>query len=155
MYSWSTKWTAKMVRGRIKWELTESAEEVCTVQVFGQKPLYSGNWCSLRSTYHGRGIPCPRMAQDGTDDMHMWVWSLLQRYRLQNRRLFLLDTHTGSSGIPQYSRQLLHSKPWSMHNGLLGGNNSQRRDNVIDSNCFKMSWRRPPIIYLNRLIMGG
>lgn len=29
------------------------------------------------------------------------------------------------------------------------------RDNVIGPNCLKMSSRAPPIIYLNRLIMGG
>lgn len=42
-----------------------------------------------------------------------------------------------------------------MHNRLLGGNKSQIRHNVIGPNCLKMSRRSPPIIYLNRLIMGG
>lgn len=42
-----------------------------------------------------------------------------------------------------------------LHNPLLGGNKNQIRDNVIYSNCLKMSRRSLPIIYLNQLIMGG
>lgn len=120
----------------------ESVGKVCPVQVLGQEPLNPGKQSSPRAPYHGKWIPCPGMAQDGiVPDMRICVRSQLQRYRKQNSPFFLLNTTTGIQqccNIPQYSRQLLHSKPRSMHNGLLGGN-SQIRDNVIGSNCFKMS----------------
>lgn len=98
MFSANKMDCTKMVKGRIKWELTEKVGKVCTVQVFGQEPLYPGKQCSPRATYHGKGIPCPGMAQDGiVPDMRIWVQSLLQRYRKQNRPLFSLTQRLASS----------------------------------------------------------
>lgn len=51
--------------------MTKSFRKACTVQVFGNEPLYPGKQYGLRAPYHGKGIPCPGMAQDGmVPNMH-------------------------------------------------------------------------------------
>ena len=62
----------------------------------------------------------------------------------------------------QECRSILHSlrqerraQTYTHSQWHAGRDDSQGRNSVIGSNCFKMSRRRPPIIYLNLLIMGG
>lgn len=119
-------------RKKYKLEPAKSVGKVCSAQVFGHEPLYPGKRFSLKAPYHGKRILCPGMALDGiVPNMHEYELRVHCK-TIANKIVFFfpLNTNTGIQqhcGIPQCSKQLLHSMPRVMHNGLTGGNNSQIR----------------------------
>lgn len=75
-----------------------------------------------------------------------------------NQASLLFHMHTSvheCRSILHSLRQERRAQTYTHSQWHAGRDDSQGRNSVIGSNCLKMSRRRPPIIYLNLLIMGG